>query len=198
MITSKDIPKRPRIQVGCSTDPWECKSLKILRAVIVAAIILTATPVNALPSKNKFVEQYLHKKYKNHHELAVLKTLPVVHKEAKKKWKKLNEKLDAAKANELDSGSVSETSETAVAPSGSIEEIICEVFGSECQTALRVSYCESKYDIYAVNGQYQGLFQMGESERATYGHGYDAYSQAKAAYAYFLVSGWAPWDFGCL
>jgi hypothetical protein len=58
-----------------------------------------------------------------------------------------------------------------------------------------VAYCESKYDLYAQNGQYHGLFQMGSSERATYGDSNNVYGQAAAAYAYFVASGkdWSPW-----
>ena len=81
------------------------------------------------------------------------------------------------------------------AASGSIESIICDVFGDYCSQALSVAMCESTMNPAAVNGQYLGLFQMGESERATYGHGPDAATQARSAYAYFAASGydWSPW-----
>jgi hypothetical protein len=74
--------------------------------------------------------------------------------------------------------------------------IICKVFGPYCQQALRVSWCESKWYKWAGNGQYLGLFQMGSSERAKYGHGGGAWAQAKAAYRYFVASGrdWSPWS----
>lgn len=75
---------------------------------------------------------------------------------------------------------------------------ICAVFGAYCSQALAVSYCETggTYDIYARNGQYLGLFQMGDYARGTYGHSYTAYGQALAAYRYFIASGrgWAPWE----
>ena len=62
--------------------------------------------------------------------------------------------------------------------------------------ALTVAKCESGWAVHAGNGQYQGAWQMGSSERATYGHGYDFLSQAKAASRYFVASGrdWSPWQ----
>ena len=73
---------------------------------------------------------------------------------------------------------------------------ICSVFGPYCSQAIAVATCEGDLNPYAQNGQYLGTFQMGESERATYGHGYTVYEQAKAAYAYFVDSGrdWSPWS----
>jgi hypothetical protein len=73
---------------------------------------------------------------------------------------------------------------------------ICMVFGPYCEQAKAVARCESGYNVYAQNGQYLGLFQMGEHERAVYGHGSDALTQARAAYAYFMDSGanWGPWS----
>jgi hypothetical protein len=73
---------------------------------------------------------------------------------------------------------------------------ICQVFGPDCKAALAVAWCESKWYIWAQNGQYRGLFQMGSWERATYGHGPGAYAQARAAYRYFVASGrdWSPWS----
>lgn len=80
---------------------------------------------------------------------------------------------------------------------------ICHVFGPACREAIEVALCESDYhprdgvpDTYAKNGQYLGMFQMGENERATYGHGSSALAQARAAHAYYLDSGrdWSPWD----
>lgn len=60
--------------------------------------------------------------------------------------------------------------------------------------AFDVAYCESRYSIYATNGQYLGLFQFGEWARSTYGFGWDAYSQARAAYRYYRESGWSGWE----
>ena len=73
---------------------------------------------------------------------------------------------------------------------------ICHVFGAYCAEALRVASCESGRGIHAVNGQYLGMFQMGSSERARYGHGSTPLAQARAAYAYFVDSGrdWSPWS----
>jgi len=73
---------------------------------------------------------------------------------------------------------------------------ICHVFGIYCTEALRVSSCESGHSIYAHNGQYLGMFQMGSGERARYGHGNTPLAQAIAAYRYFVASGrdWSPWS----
>jgi hypothetical protein len=74
--------------------------------------------------------------------------------------------------------------------------VICKVFGPYCQQALKISWCESKWYIWARNGQYLGLFQMGSSERRIFGHGSGAWAQAKAAKKYFISSGkdWSPWS----
>jgi hypothetical protein len=72
------------------------------------------------------------------------------------------------------------------------------VFGSYAEEAIAVSSCETggTFDTKATNGQYLGLFQMGSSERATFGHGESALEQARAARAYFEASGrdWSPWS----
>lgn len=72
------------------------------------------------------------------------------------------------------------------------------VFGPWADEAIRVASCETGRTFHtgAANGQYRGLFQMGSSERATYGHGETALAQARAAYRYFVASGrdWSPWE----
>jgi hypothetical protein len=72
---------------------------------------------------------------------------------------------------------------------------ICTVFGSYCQEALAIAWCESRLSTSAQNGQYLGLFQMGSSERRLFGHGQSARDQAVAAHRYFVRSGrdWSPW-----
>jgi hypothetical protein len=75
---------------------------------------------------------------------------------------------------------------------------ICVVF-VPCGGALSVASCETggTFSIYASNGQYQGLFQMGSSERAKYAHGrYEtAYDQAMAAFRYSQSGrNWGPWQ----
>ena len=72
---------------------------------------------------------------------------------------------------------------------------ICTVFGSYCQEALAIAWCESRFSTTAQNGQYLGLFQMGSSERQLFGHGQSARDQAVAARQYFVRSGrdWSPW-----
>jgi hypothetical protein len=68
--------------------------------------------------------------------------------------------------------------------------------------ARAVSRCESgaywwTHPTWAHNGEYQGMFQMGWGERQRWGHGPDPWTQARAAYKYWLDSGrdWSPW--GC-
>jgi hypothetical protein len=75
-------------------------------------------------------------------------------------------------------------------------EAICHVFGSYCDQALRVASCESGRGVNAQNGQYLGMFQMGDYARGQYGHSHTPLGQARAAYAYFVDSGrdWSPWE----
>lgn len=68
------------------------------------------------------------------------------------------------------------------------------VFGPSARDALRVAWCESRFRPWARNGQYQGVFQMGSSERARFGHGRSALQQARAAHRYFRLAGWRPWQ----
>jgi hypothetical protein len=79
-------------------------------------------------------------------------------------------------------------------PSGAINY----VFGSYATQADHVASCESGHSIFARNGQYLGLFQMGSSERTRYALGRyrTALDQARAAWRYFVASGyrWGPWQ----
>lgn len=59
--------------------------------------------------------------------------------------------------------------------------------------ARNVSWCESRWNPKARNGQYLGAFQMGKRERSTYGHHYTFEGQSRAARAYHKRSGWNPW-----
>lgn len=72
------------------------------------------------------------------------------------------------------------------------------VFGSYADEGIRVADCETgrTWSLASTNGQYLGMFQMGEQERATYGHGTTALDQARAAYRYFVATGkdWSPWE----
>lgn len=72
---------------------------------------------------------------------------------------------------------------------------VCRVWrGVNCRAVLNVAWCESTLRPWARNGQYAGIFQMGSSERARFGHGRSTWAQARAARGYFLVSGFAPWE----
>lgn len=77
----------------------------------------------------------------------------------------------------------------------SVPQIIEQVFGSNAWAAKNVALCESHFSVTASNGQYWGVFQMGRSERARFGgSSTDAWDQVRAAYRYFLRSGWGPWS----
>lgn len=62
--------------------------------------------------------------------------------------------------------------------------------------ALRVAYCESGPSLwpYARNGQYLGMFQMGDYARSAYGFSWSPWAQARGAYRYWLDAGWSPWS----
>ena len=62
--------------------------------------------------------------------------------------------------------------------------------------AFDVIACETgnRYNTTARNGQYLGLFQMGSYARARFGHGDTARAQARSAFRYWQVAGWAPWE----
>jgi hypothetical protein len=72
------------------------------------------------------------------------------------------------------------------------------VFGPYADQALAVARCESGHSMTprAHNGQYLGMFQMGDYARTTYGHSDTPLGQARAAHAYFVASGrdWSPWQ----
>ena len=59
--------------------------------------------------------------------------------------------------------------------------------------AFDVIACETggRYNTTATNGQYLGIFEMGQWARSQYGHGETARAQARAAYRYWRKSGWA-------
>jgi len=61
--------------------------------------------------------------------------------------------------------------------------------------AVRVAQCESgaSLSLRAHNGQYLGMFQMGAFARGAYGHSWNPWGQAAAAYRYYRVAGWTPW-----
>lgn len=43
-------------------------------------------------------------------------------------------------------------------------------------------------------GDYLGLFQMGDYARNTFGHAWNPWGQARAAHRYYRESGWHPWE----
>ncbi len=77
------------------------------------------------------------------------------------------------------------------------EQVIRQVFGAYGSQAVAVARCESGLSVWARSpgGTYLGLFQFGSFARARYGFGWDAWTQARAAYRYFRDSGyrWTAW-----
>jgi hypothetical protein len=63
--------------------------------------------------------------------------------------------------------------------------------------AWSVARCETggTMSVWANNGQYLGLFQMGAYARGRYGHSTNPWGQARAAHRYYVASGrdWSPW-----
>ena len=61
--------------------------------------------------------------------------------------------------------------------------------------ALAVFTCESGLNPWASNGQYLGVAQMGEHERAITGWKWRIRTQIRAAKRYFNMTGraWGPW-----
>jgi len=73
--------------------------------------------------------------------------------------------------------------------------VICQIWPRRhCIAAINISWCEATIRPWAGNGQYQGAFQMGSSERARFGHGRTIWNQARAAHRYWKLSGWGPWQ----
>ena len=63
--------------------------------------------------------------------------------------------------------------------------------------ALNVAWCESSGKAHARNGQYRGHFQIGRKEWSKFGRGgnpFNAHQNAAAAYRYYKVAGWRPWE----
>ncbi|MGB1583344.1 MAG: hypothetical protein ACPHCI_06105 [Solirubrobacterales bacterium] len=63
--------------------------------------------------------------------------------------------------------------------------------------AMRVAYCESTHNRFAVNGQYRGLFQLGRHHwhRLRGLPYYHAYANARAAASIVAADGgWGQWS----
>ena len=90
------------------------------------------------------------------------------------------------------------TAKAAPSKETQIKQAIHHVFGPYGDEAVRVAWCESRFSIWARNGQYAGLFQMGASERAHYVRAryWGWWEQIRSAHRYFIASGrdWSPWS----
>jgi len=74
-------------------------------------------------------------------------------------------------------------------------------FNSSDQEAVTVAWCEGTFNPRARNGEYRGTFQMGDGERARWGHGPTIEAQAIAASGYYEYDrdvtgggGFGPWS----
>jgi hypothetical protein len=77
--------------------------------------------------------------------------------------------------------------------------LVARRYGFDPDGMLRVARCESNLDRRATNGQYLGLFQLGDFARARYLRGAwtDSYANAVAAARYAReAGGWGPWTCG--
>jgi hypothetical protein len=77
------------------------------------------------------------------------------------------------------------------------QQAICVTFKQYCYQALRVSWCESRWSVWARNGDYLGLFQVSSYwRRAVPGFAFNAWAQARHAYRVFVATGrnWRPWQ----
>ncbi len=92
-----------------------------------------------------------------------------------------------------------------VSASADNASVIRAVFGQYGSQAVAVARCESGLSTGALNGPwppsryretYAGAFQFGSFARSRYGFGWDIWTQARAAYAYFKAAGysWSPWQ----
>jgi hypothetical protein len=185
---------------------------KLITVTVVAVAMAVASAAQATPNASKKAEvQFQKQRY--YHALGYYKAIWNVagrtvyspNLRIRRKWlgavrylkriqvNSLNEihRLTAPPVTYLDASNPS-INYTIVAP------LIYQVFGSRGAEAVSVSGCETghKYNTNASNGQYKGLFQMGDSERATYGDARDALGEILAAHRYFVASGsdWSPWE----
>lgn len=84
---------------------------------------------------------------------------------------------------------------------GSIEEMICNTFGDQCQKALSVVRCESSFNAGTVGAAGErGLFQIHpvhipylQDRGMTWDSMFDPASNIAYAYDLYSRSGWGPW-----
>lgn len=87
------------------------------------------------------------------------------------------------------------------APQGDIEQMIYDVFGDAGARAVQVARCESGLNPRAVNGQYRGLFQLGnyhvgraEAMGYSWDQMFEAYPNIVVAHNLYAEQGWRPWS----
>jgi hypothetical protein len=83
-----------------------------------------------------------------------------------------------------------------------VRHLIREAFPHHYQEAWRVSWCESRWDRHATNGQYRGVFQLSTSWRGYFKGlhpgwhdvAYTPRQNIQAAHAIFRGGGWSAWE----
>jgi hypothetical protein len=88
-----------------------------------------------------------------------------------------------------------------VVPAGDIADLVCSVFGAECDKALAVAWCESRHNPMVVGGAGErGLFQIHPVHipyladlGLTWEQMFDPVANTNYAYALWSRSGWGPW-----
>lgn len=86
-------------------------------------------------------------------------------------------------------------------PGGSpfYEQVIEDTWPEHLQDeAIDVAWCESSGNHRASNRWgFKGMFQFGDREWRKYGRGgnvFNAWDNSAAAYRYYKVAGWGPWE----
>jgi hypothetical protein len=81
-----------------------------------------------------------------------------------------------------------------------VKDAIRLVWKHDAAKAISVAYCESRFSIWARNGQYVGIFQQGDWSRSTYyrphedGYFWGWWAQIRSAHRQFEHEGWTPWS----
>lgn len=73
---------------------------------------------------------------------------------------------------------------------------IYATWGKDAHNGMIITACETgrTWNLWASNGQYKGLFQMGNYERATCGHAWNIWTQARAAWCWLHKTSYSSWS----
>lgn len=108
--------------------------------------------------------------------------------------------IDAAPKARSEGSASSSIVEAVSYEAGSIEAVICSVFGDACAHAIRIARCESGLNPAARNRSgASGLFQLLGHGSLFEAHGWspedwaDPYKNTVVAFDLYSASGWGPW-----